>query len=312
MSDLTDAAEGMAAAEDKTPSMEEAKALAESGEAEGTTPEEVAATLKSAGINLPPEPKAAAASEDEEEGADPDKPAAGEEEEAAPAVGEEDAGDEELGDEEEEPAEDPNAKPLEQRAADEDRYSIEATDANGVTYKIPVGAKMEDILAEFEPKNNGQILDILDQLRDLKDQKAKDDAAEASNTAKAEQAQRASEIRDGWNAESADLQAQKRIPEGETGDKRIADVYKYMADENGKRMEAGRPTLNSFEDALDKLEAKEGRDKAVADAKAEKETARANGGKVGGSSAAASNAAPTYKAGSARNANEAIRAMGLL
>jgi hypothetical protein len=32
------------------------------------------------------------------------------------------------------------------------------------------------------------------------------------------------------------LQAQKRIPDGEDGDKRVDEVYKYMADENEKRM----------------------------------------------------------------------------
>jgi hypothetical protein len=280
---------------------------------EGTTPEEVAATLKSAGINLPVETPAAAA-EGEEEGDDPDAPAGGEEPAAPAAPAEEPAApaeDEDDGkpaptDEEVQAAADARA------AAADDKYSLTVEDANGVSFKIPVGATMEDILAEFEPKNNGQILDILSQLQDLKVQKANDDKAEAEQTAKTEQAQRVSEIRKGWESEVTDLTAQKRIPDGEDGKARVNEVYKFMSEENDKRMAAGKPTIGSFEDALDKLEAKEGRDKAAEAAKAAKTDARAKGSLVGGSSAAATSAPKPYRAGSARNANEAIRSMGLL
>jgi hypothetical protein len=85
-----------------------------------------------------------------------------------------------------------------------------------------------------------------------------------------------------------------------------------MADENEKRMKEGKATLNSFEDALDKLENKEARDKAVEAAKADKGEARRKGALVGGSSAPASSGPPVYKAGSATNANDALRKAGLL
>jgi hypothetical protein len=85
-----------------------------------------------------------------------------------------------------------------------------------------------------------------------------------------------------------------------------------MAEENDKRIKASRPTLDSFEDALDKLEAKEARE-ANAEAKVEaKNTARKNGALVGGSSAPAGNGPKVYRAGSARSMSEAIREQGLL
>lgn len=294
---------------------------------EGTTPEEVAATLRSSGMKVDTPPAAAAG--DDEEGDDPDAAAAGAgDDDAAAGAGDDDAaaGDDDAaaGDDEDEPAagaDDGKPAPTaeEVKAAQDaknaeitSKYAFEVTDANNVTFKITPDATMEDILAEFEPKNNGQILDILEKLREAKDSQKADQAEEAKQTQATERAQRASEIQKGWTAEAKDLQAQKRIPDGDDGDKRISDVYEFMATENTARMKAGRPTLNSFEDALDKLENKEARDKTVEDAKAEKETARKNGGLVGGSSAPAGNAAPVYKAGAARNANDALRSMGLL
>lgn len=266
---------------------------------EGTTPEEVAKIM-----NLPSKPEAVA---DEEEGDDPDAPVDKTEEDD----GEEES--EESDESEEEEVESP-AKPVvaELSASDDDKYSLTVEDANGVSFKIPVGAKMEDIMAEFEPKNNGQILDILNQLQKLEAQKSADEQTAEAESAKAAQAQKVSDIRAGWEAESKDLQASKRIPAGDDGDKRIADVYKFMNEQNDSRIKAGKPTLNSFEDALDKLEATESRDKVVADAKAAKEEARKNGSLVGGSSAPATGPTKAYSAGSARNANEAIKNMGLV
>lgn len=295
------------------------------GAGEGTTPEEVAQVLGRSGMKVD-QPAAAGDGKDGdgtggdgEEGSDAAAAAAGAGNDGnAAGTGEGDDGtgsdDDGLEDDGKPTPTDAEVKAAQEarNAAITDKYAFEVTDANGVTFKIPVDATMEDVLAEFEPKNNGQILDILEKLREAKDQKSKDDATEATETAKAERAQRASEIQKGWQAESKDLQASKRIPDGEDGDKRIAAVYKFMAEENDARIKANKPTLNSFEDALDKLENKEGRDKTVEDAKKDKETARKNGGLVGGSSAASTSATPVYKAGAAKNANQALRSMGLL
>lgn len=309
---LADEAGGGTANSADAPANEPAEGLPANDPAgESTTPEEVASVLKNSGMKLPTEPVAAA---DDEEGDDPDEPptpTADETDDDKPPADEPDDTDED--DDKPAPTDEEVQAAADARAATaDDKYSFEVEDANGVTFKVPVGAKMEDVLKEFEPKNNGQILDILSTLQEMKAQKASDDAAEAENTSKAEQAQRVSEIRENWNKEVDDLTAQKRIPEGTEGEDRVKEVYKFMADENGKRMDAGKPTIGSFEDALDKLEAKEGREAKVAADKAEKEAARANGGKVGGSSAPATSGTPLYRAGTARNSNEAIRAMGLI
>lgn len=286
---------------------------------EGTTPEEVQQVMRNAGVKLPAEK--AAAADDSEEGDDPDAGAA---DEGAGDAGAADEGSDEGDDAaaaDDDLADDGKPTPTaeEVKAAQDarnaeisDKYSFEVTDANGVTFKIPVGATMEEVLAEFEPKNNGQVIDILKKLGELEALKATDDAKEADETSKTEQAQRASEIRQGWATEEKDLQAQKRIPEGKDGEKRVADIYKFMAEENDARMKAGKPTLNSFEDALDKLENKEARNAKVAADKKEKDDARKNGALVGGSSAAVTTATPVYRAGSAKNANAALRSMGML
>jgi hypothetical protein len=270
---------------------------------EGTSHEEVAKVLKTSGVDIGDEIV------DEEEGDDPDKV-------SAPAAEEEkseDDADTADDDKEKENKPVPAAKADDTPDADtEDKYSFEIEDANGVTFKIAVGATMEQILAEFEPKNNGQVIDILHRLGKLETQKTADEAQAADDAAKAERSEAASKILEGWGEEAKELQAQKRIPAGEDGDKRIDEVYKYMADENETRMKAGKATLNTFEDALDKLENKEAREAKVEQDKADKDTARKNGSLVGGSSAPASSPQPVYARGSARNVNDAIKKMGLL
>lgn len=199
-------------------------------------------------------------------------------------------------------------------ATDGKDFSFTVEDANGTTYKVSPGDSIEDILKDFEPKNNGQIIAILDQLREAKDSQAKYEAEQKDEADQADRADRVANIQQGWNDEIKSLQADKRIPVTVKGkdNERVAEVYTFMAAENTKRIEAGRPTIGSFEDALDKLENIEGRQAKVEADKAEKETARKNGALVGGSSAPASNAVPVYKAGSARNVNQALRAQGLL
>lgn len=263
---------------------------------EGTTPEEVAKVL-----NLPAD-KPVAKVDDAEEGDDPDTAKPDKQEDEPDETVEEDKA------EESEPE-----KPLSpDEATTDDKYSFQIEDANGATFKITADAKMEDILSEFEPKNNGQVLDILEKLREVKDLKKADDLKAEDDKIAENRRSEASKLLTGWQEEAKALQGNKRLPEGADGEKRISAVYKFMADENDKRIKDNKPTLNSFEDALDKLENKEARDKAAADAKADKDKARENGAKVGGSSAAASTGIPTYRAGSSRNSNEALRSLGLI
>lgn len=261
---------------------------------EGTTPEEVAQVLKSSGMKLRVAPKAAeepvADEPVTEADVEPEKPA---EEKVTP------------------PAKAPETPEV---VPEGKTFSIEVEDANGVTFKINAGDSLEDALRDFEPKNNGQILQVLRSVEKMEADKAKYDADQATEAETAAKNVRVAAIQQGWSEEIKDLQAQKRIPEnGKDADNtRVAEVYKFMAEENTKRIAANKPTIGSFEDALDKLENKEVRAAKVEADKAERDTARKNGGLVGGSSAPASNTPAAYKAGTARNSAEAIRKLGLL
>lgn len=264
-------------------------------EKEGTTPEEVAQVLKGSGMKLPAAPKVEeekpADEPAEEEDAEPKEPA---EEEVTPPAKTPEA-----------PAEvTPEAKV----------FSIEVQDANGVTFKITAGDSLEDALKDFEPKNNGQILQVLRDVEKMEADKARYDADQITEAETAAKSERIAKIQEGWTDEIKELQAQKRIPENgkDSDNTRVAEVYKFMSEENGKRIAANKPTIGSFEDALDKLENKEAREAKVEADKTDREIARKNGGLVGGSSAPASNAPAAYKAGTARNSADAIRKLGLL
>jgi hypothetical protein len=257
---------------------------------EGATEAEIAAALKSSGIDLKPEAPAEVEPEEEapeevEEETPPPPPAP-----AEPAA---------------------KATPPAPVSADTPDFSFTVKDANDVSFKVSPEDSIEDVLADFDPKNNGQIIAVLEQLREAKEAKKAYEDNQTKETAAAETQARIQSIQDGWDAEVKNLQAEKRIPTKDA-DARISEVYKFMGEINDARIKAGSATVNSFEDALDKLEAKEARDAKVAQDKADKETARKNGGLVGGSSAPASSGTPVYKANSARNANQAIRSLGLL
>lgn len=251
---------------------------------EGVTEQEIADALGSTGIKIKPEAKPVVPAEDEpDEEVVPEKP--------APVV----------------LAVEP-VKPLDANTPD---FSFTVKDANDVSFKVNPEDSIEDVLADFDPKNNGQIIAVLEQLREAKEAKKAYEDTQAKESADTATKERIQSIQDGWDNEVKNLQAEKRMPTKDA-DTRIAEVYKFMDEVNTKRMAANQPTINTFEDALDKLESKEARDAKVTQDRTDKETARKNGGLVGGSSAPASSGTPVYKAGSARNANQAIRSMGLL
>jgi hypothetical protein len=297
MSDVTDAAEVIAAEEPAAPTQAEAQTLAESGQAEGTTPEEVATVLKNSGINVPAEP---VASDEEAEAAK-----AKEAEDAKAAADKEEA--DKVAADEATAAEDAKAakaKPEAEKTEEAEtakEFTLEVEDASGETHKIE---KIEDLPEDFEPKNNRQIMQILKDLSTLEGDKAKYEADQAEEAKQAETATTVENTLKGWEEERKELDI--------TDDKRYGEVMKYMSTENDKRQEAGKPMIQTVEHALLGLEKQEAKAAAEDKVKADKETARKNGGLVGGSSAPASSGTPAYKAGSARNANEAIRAMGLI
>lgn len=273
-----------------------------------TTPEEIAQLL-----NLPAPQKEVEAEEEAEE------------EEAVEKTPEELAAEKQAEDDKLAAEEDERTKQAEAQAKTEKQpekqttqddapvFELEVEDANGEKYTLKPDDRLEDVLKDFEPKNNGQIFQIIDDLQKLRSEKTAFDEKTAQESEEAAHKAQIDEIQGGWNKEIEALQGQKRLEV--TGDgkqsERVNEVFKFMGEENAKRMEDGRPLLSSFEDALDKLELRETREAEKQKAKEEKELQRKKGGMVGGSSAPVTNAGPVYKGG-ARNANEAIRSLGLL
>jgi len=201
-------------------------------------------------------------------------------------------------------------KPTEQ--TDTPKFDLEVEDANGVKFNLKPGDDLETVLKDFEPKSNGQIFAILEKLNDLKSEKAKYDAEQSTKAQEAEHSERLVKIQSGWDSEIKSLQGQKRLELDTNGkSERVDKVFDFMREENDKRIKDGRPLIQSFEDALDKMELRETKEEASKKAKEEKELARKKGSLVGGSSSPASSGAPVYKGG-ARNANEAARMLGLL
>lgn len=191
-------------------------------------------------------------------------------------------------------------------------FTIEVEDANGTKFTIGPDDSLDEVLAEFEPKNNGQIFKIIEDHMQARADKKAFDAERANAQAEAAHAEQIATIHAGWDKEIQKLQGEKRLPLDAKIDERKNEIFKFMADENEKRQADGRPLLQSFEDALDKLENQESKDAAEQAKKDAKEEARRRGGLVGGSSAPATSGAPAYKAGQARSASEAIYSLGLL
>lgn len=193
-------------------------------------------------------------------------------------------------------------------------FAIEVEDANGEKLTINPDDDLEEVLKDFEPKSNGQIFAIIQQITEAKAKQAAYTADQEKAASDAEYQEKLSTIQSGWEKEIETLQGEKRIPatNGDKPNERVNAVFKYMAEENQKRSEAGQPLLQSFGDALDKLELRELREKEVEQAKKDKDLARQRGALVGGSSAPVSGKSPVYRSGTARNSNEALHALGLL
>lgn len=195
-------------------------------------------------------------------------------------------------------------------------FALEVEDANGTKFIINPDDNIDEVLKDFEPKDNGQIFKIIEDRMQLKmDAKAYTDN-EATKTAEAEHAQAVANIQSGWDREAEKLQGEKRIPmtvEGKSNE-RLEAVYKFMAETNQVRIAAGVSPIQTLEDALDKMELQESKAAAAETARKAKEDARARGALVGGSSApASSGAAPTWNAGTGvNNANQALKSMGLI
>lgn len=191
-------------------------------------------------------------------------------------------------------------------------FSLQVEDLNGEVLTLNVGDDIEKVLENFEPKNNGQVFKLMHDFMRLEDQKTAWENQQAEATTEAERAELVSTIQAGFDSEIHKLQGEKRLPLDGKIEERKSEIFKFMSDENERRSQDGRPLIQSFEDALDKIELQEKKTAEKETAKQAKEQTRRVGGMVGGSSAPASGAGHTYVAGSARNANDALRIAGLI
>lgn len=206
------------------------------------------------------------------------------------------------------------AKPEPVAPAETPSFALEVEDASGNKIVLNPGDDLEKALETFEPKSNGQIFQII---HDFMQKEADAKGFEAEQVTRQEQEAKEAkiaEIQTGWDKEVESLIASKRLTATADGkNERVDAVFKYMTEENSKRITEGRPTIQSFEDALDKLELRE-KSAAEADAaKKAKEETRKRGALVGGaSSPATGSGAPAYVPRSANTANEALKVMGIL
>lgn len=283
------------------------------------TPEEISAALSGTGVKVPAAPVSDEGSDEEEANADEDN---GDEAADNAAADDSDAGDDEGAEddsaadadgEEAAPAADKPADTPAQDTPEAKDFSFTVEDANGQSYKVNPDDSLDEILAEFEPKNTGQLMEIVKQQMRAQDEKAAYDADIKADAEAHERQEQVAKIQEGWDSEIKQLTADKRLTGDESAVKeRVDAVYKFMGEENTKRADTGKPFINSFEDALDKIEAKEAREAKLQADKAAKDAKRDNGALVGGSSAPATSSVPAYKAGSARNISEALRVQGLV
>lgn len=191
--------------------------------------------------------------------------------------------------------------------------SLTVTDKNGKEFTLKPGDNLDEVLADFEPKNTGQIMKIISDLQQLNaDQKAQDEDRATQAAAEEAQASRAAQV-ESWDNEISDLQTAKRVPvpQAKPGTPawktdpavvRVNQVFEFMTKENAKRQAAGSSNfITSFEDALDKVErvelaAKLDRQASTNTTTAD-EAAKLKAGRIQGAGAKSNNAPPIYRPG---------------
>lgn len=192
------------------------------------------------------------------------------------------------------------AEPAEPATPTDENLSIDVEDADGVTHKI---SQIEDLPVDFTPKNNRQIIEIVSSLAKLDNQREAAEVKAATDAEVAAVTEANTQQYKAWDNEIAELAKEKRVTITDTD--RVNDVFGYMNEINAARTKAGNPNLiTSFEDALDKFEAKETRDVEEADKKNGNAVAKQKSGIIGRSSAAAGKDTYVYRAGSARNIDD--------
>jgi hypothetical protein len=202
--------------------------------------------------------------------------------------------------EELEEAEPETPAPVEPATPTDEELFIEVEDAEGVTHKI---SKASDLPPDFQFGTEANLLDTLDRLQDLKikiadREKEQTQAAEAAALEEVKTAQYSS-----WDSEISELTKSKRLTASDTD--KVEAVFGHMNEVNNARIAAGNPNLiSSFEDALDKYEAKLAKDDIDAAKKNDNAAAKAKSTLIGKTSAAAGGDRQPYRSGQYRSIDD--------
>lgn len=206
--------------------------------------------------------------------------------------------------------------PKPETTAEVQTLTLEIEDADGKKFTLKPGDNLDQVLAEFNPKSNGQIFQILNDFQKLE---AKQETLNAEQQTKVQQeaeqrraAEREQEVLTGWNNEVAGLQelGDLKVPKAQPGtpewDKdpaaqRIDAVYNYMAKQNTERAAENKPPITSYTQAFYMMQKAEAEAKAKDEAAQENAEAKAKAALIGGASSPASGTPEVYVAGSAKS-----------
>lgn len=204
-------------------------------------------------------------------------------------------------------------KPEPQAPAQELSYTFK--DADGKEFVLKPGDNIGEILAEFSPVNNGQIMQVLYEFSKLEAEansqaKSEAEAQEKAAAAAAEEERKTQQLAS-WDSEIEALQQSGLLdsPKAKTGTpqwekdpavQKVDAVFAYMTTLNKNRAEKQLPPVTSFGTALSMMNAEEDK-KAKEEAVAkENETAKIKAGLIGTGGSPSGNQQEPYVAGSAR------------
>lgn len=189
-------------------------------------------------------------------------------------------------------------------------------DATGKTFVLKPGDSLEEVLNDFEPTSNGQIMQVLREFQNLEAKQSEIEADRQKAVYEEQQEQAAKERQEqtmqSWESEIEALQKAGVLetPKAKPGSnnwlkdpavQKLDGVFKFMAEENEKRAKEGQMPITSFGTALT-IMTQEAEKKAKEDAiKRDNDAAKAKAELVGrGGSSAADSGAQLYRAGSAK------------
>lgn len=194
------------------------------------------------------------------------------------------------------PAKTEPEEPAAPEAVDTSDLWIEIEDSEGKSHKIGVGDSLPD---DFAFKNDAQLAEYLEARREMRDTlKDRNTEIEESKAAQQSKDSEAAQVAS-WDTEIQDLIGAGLIeaPKTKPGDKdfmqdpsvqKIDAIFKFMASENTKRANDGKPKIISFGTAYTLWSNDKAKIEAEEKLKKDNEIAKQRGSLVGGSSSSSS------------------------